>query len=88
VRGCALGNIVHAGPLGPDAALATGERWVGPGYRQVAPGIWRSADGLRQFRMVTDDLEGSHSPFVPHVHFEAFDSLGERVENNHVPVTP
>lgn len=83
-----LGNITHAGPLKPDAALRAGERWLGTGYREIAPGVFRSADNLRQFRMTTSDLVGSHGPIGPHIHFEALDSLGGVTENLHVPLLP
>jgi RHS repeat-associated protein len=83
-----LGNITHAGKLTPDVALSAAQRWLGPGYRELAPGVYRSVDNLRQFRMVTSDLVGAHGKIGPHVHFQAFDDLGVVVENLHVPIFP
>ncbi len=83
-----LGNTTHASGLKPDEALSAAERWLGPGYRQIAPGIYRSADNLRQFRIVTSDLVGAHGTIGPHIHFEALNELGAVVENLHVPLAP
>ena len=69
-------------------ALDAAEEFLGPGYRQLGKadsGVFRSADGLRQFRMDNGSLLGSHRPFVPHVHFETLDPLGNVLANNHVP---
>lgn len=44
-------------------------------------GVFRSADGLRQFGSIT----GSHAPGAPHFHLEAFKSnLNEPYINNHI----
>jgi hypothetical protein len=83
-----LGNITHAGPLKPDVALGAAQRWLGTGYKEIAPGVYRSGDALRQFRMTTSDLVGAHGKLGPHIHFEALDAQGVVLENLHVPVLP
>ena len=83
-----LGNITHACGLKPDAALSAAQRWLGSGYREIYPGVFRSTDNLRQFRMVTDDLLGAHGKLGPHIHFEALNDLGLVIENLHVPLLP
>jgi hypothetical protein len=76
------------GPMQEDVALEQGLRWLGKGYREIGPGVYRSADGLRQFRITDADLIPTHGSIGPHVHFEAFDSLGIPLENLHIPVVP
>jgi hypothetical protein len=83
-----LGDITHAGPLKPDVALKAAQRWLGAGYKEIAPGVYRSADGLRQFRMTTSDLVGAQGKLGSHVHFEALNARGVVVENLHVPLLP
>jgi hypothetical protein len=83
-----MGNIGSHGPVSPSVALGSAERWLGQGYREIAPGVFRSADGLRQFRMTTRDLLPTHGNIGPHVHFEALDALGRVIENLHLPVLP
>lgn len=59
------------------------------GYRELGKGrgVFRSADGLRQFRMDPDSMQGNHWPDIPHVHFEIFEPGGKKaVVNNHVPL--
>jgi hypothetical protein len=73
---------VHGGKTSVRAVLNGAEKWLGPGYKEVAPGVYRSADGTRQFRMTTDDLADAAGP---HVHFESVAPGGRRfVENAHV----
>lgn len=60
--------------------LTGAERWLRPGYRELAPGVFRSADGARQFRMTDADIL---DPRMPHVNMEAFAPDGRR-ENLHV----
>ena len=81
-----LGNITHAAGLRAEQALRLGERWLGDKYREIAPGLWRSADGLRQFRMRDVDLAGAHGKTGSHVHFEALNNAGKVIENLHVPL--
>jgi hypothetical protein len=83
-----LGNIGSHGPVDPTTALSSAESWLGKGYQEIAPGIFRSAGGLRQFRMTPRDLLPTHGNIGPHVHFEAFDGAGKVIENLHLPVLP
>lgn len=52
------------------------EKFLGENYVKVSEGKWRSADGMRQFRIKPDDYEGTHGmghpvkPNTPHLHFE------------------
>lgn len=70
-----------------DRALTTGQRFVGEGYREIAPGVFRSADGTRQFRMTDSDITGAHGRIGSHVHFEKFDPItGEQIKNIHTPL--
>ncbi|MEV3853721.1 putative T7SS-secreted protein [Streptomyces sp. NPDC050095] len=84
------GSIVSNHPMTADQALKSAEKFLGDGYRELGQGrgVFRSADGLRQFRMDPDSLQGNHWPDIPHVHFEIFDSSGAKkaVVNNHVPL--
>jgi hypothetical protein len=59
----------------------------GAGYKEIAPGVFRSADGLRQFRMTDADILGSHGNIGSHVRFEALNEFGQVIENLHLPVT-
>jgi len=81
-----LGAIVHP-PIDTNVALSAGQRWLGPNYREIGPGVFRSADGLRQFRMAPNDIAG-HGGLPPHVHFETFNGAGGKTENNHVLLLP
>jgi RHS repeat-associated protein len=83
-----MGNIGSHAPMPFSQATNAGFRWLGPGAREIAPGtgIWRSADGLRQFRMTNADILGLHGTIGPHVHFESLNSAGAVIENLHIPV--
>ena len=83
-----MGNIGSHGPVSAETALDSATTWLGPGYREIAPGVYRSADGLRQFRMTNSDLIPTHGNIGPHVHFEALDAAGRVTENLHLPITP
>jgi RHS repeat-associated protein len=77
---------VAGGTLTAERALVQGEKWVGAGYKEIAPGVYRSADGLRQFRMTTSDLVDPRQG--PHVHFESISPDGRTIiENSHVKIT-
>jgi hypothetical protein len=80
-----VANIVHAGIHHEGKILDCGIKWLGPGYEEVAPGVYRSADGLRQYRMAKGDLQG-RGKIPNHVHFEAFDTPASTkpIENLHV----
>jgi len=79
-----LGNV-SGGSATVGEALDGAVRWLGDKYRQIRSGVFRSADGTRQFRMRTGDLtdprQGSH------VHFESIGPDGRKiVENSHVQI--
>lgn len=83
------GNLTSRYTLTADEALSTGEQWVGPGYSEIGKpgsGVFRSADGTRQFRIDNGSITGAHNPGVPHVHLETI-SPGSKVPlaNNHIP---
>jgi RHS repeat-associated protein len=82
-----FGQVTHAGSIGADVALESGVKYLGPGYAESFPGVFRSKDGLRQFRMMDIDLIPKHGKIGPHVHFESLNPLGEIIENNHVPLS-
>ena len=74
---------VSGGELTEDQALHAAQEWLGSGYREIAPGVYRSADGTRQFRMTASDLTDPRQG--PHVHFEVIGPDGrEIIENDHV----
>ncbi|WP_404401298.1 hemagglutinin repeat-containing protein [Pelagibacterium halotolerans] len=78
------GNI-GGGNVSPDQALDAAERWLGADYREIAPGVYRSADGTRQFRMTSGDLTDLRQG--AHVHFESIGADGRLiVENSHVGI--
>lgn len=84
-------NITSQHTLTADEALTAGERFVGPGYKEIGKpgsGVFRSADGTKQFRMDNNSLQGNHAPNVPHVHLETY-APGARkpTVNNHIPFT-
>lgn len=84
----AAGTVnVLSGELSAEAALMNAEEWLGPGYTEIAPGVYRSANNLRQFRMTTSDLTDPAQG--PHVHFESIAPDGRTIlENGHVKVKP
>lgn len=78
IRG--LGNV-NSGTATVSDALSAAKRYLGEGYNEIAPGVFRSADNLRQFRMTTSDLLDAQ----PHVHFESIGPDGGTIlENGHV----
>jgi hypothetical protein len=84
------GSIVSEHPMTADEALDAAHRFLGDDYveKGVNRGVFRSADGLRQFRMDPDSIQGKHWPDIPHVHFEIFPEPGAKkaTVNNHVPL--
>ncbi|UNO41078.1 putative T7SS-secreted protein [Streptomyces sp. MST-110588] len=85
------GSIVSDHPMPFNEALKAGADFLGEGYRELGKNTWvfRSADGLRQFRIDRDSLAGGHWPHVPHVHFEIYENgqAKKAFVNNHVPLT-
>ncbi|WP_234023092.1 RHS repeat domain-containing protein [Sorangium cellulosum] len=87
------GNIGSHGPVPVDDALEAGTTWLGEGYKEIGPkgsGVFRSADGLRQFRMTAGDLDasghGAKTGLGTRVHFEHLDGAGRIIENLHMPI--
>lgn len=72
------------------------ERFLGDDLVKVGEGKWRSADGLRQFRVGPSDYDGGHGmglpnvPNTPHAHFEFLRPTSQGnfvvVKNIHVPI--
>jgi RHS repeat-associated protein len=80
---------VTSKPRTIDKALELAIKWLRSGYKEVGQpgcGVFRSADGLRQFRMVTADIMGRHGKIGPHVHLEKLNSAGEVIKNIHTPI--
>lgn len=71
-----------------EQGLLLGERFLGKGYSEIAPGVFRSTDGLRQFRMTNSDLLGRGFNDIPHIHFERYYpfNLNTPYVNWHVPI--
>lgn len=68
-----------------EEILRNAERWLGPGYKHLGPGRYRSEDNTRQFRMRDGDLTDSKQG--PHVHFECIGPNGrDIIENSHVNI--
>jgi hypothetical protein len=72
---------VGGGEVTPEFGLTKAEEWLGSGYKEMSPGVFRSADGSRQFRMRDADLQATQ----PHIHFEIIAPNGRWIlENSHV----
>ena len=80
-----LGNIGSHAAMAESQALKAALKWLGPGYKEIAPGVFRSCDGLRQFRWTS---LGGRAGSGPYVNFEALDAAGNVVENLHIPIVP
>ena len=75
----------NAGQISETGFLDAAQKYLGPGSKELSPGRWASADGMRQVRF------GAHETRGPglHAHFEAYDMAGGRVvENSVVRITP
>jgi RHS repeat-associated protein len=84
-------NITSKTTLTTDELLTAGEKFLGSGYSEIGKsgsGVFRSADGLRQFRIDSGSISGAHRPNVPHGHFQLFTIDNVPLVNNHVPFTP
>jgi hypothetical protein len=82
-----LQRLEQLGSVDADTALGLGLRWLGNAYEEIGPGVFRSADELRQFRMTTSDLVGSHGG-GPHLNFELLNEAGQVLKNVHLPLKP
>jgi len=76
-RGDSLSDIVRVAippdrsSLGTDEALSRAVDFLGDGYRKIADGIFRSADGTRQVRFTDRDLAPTNNHAgAPHMNFE------------------
>jgi RHS repeat-associated protein len=79
------GNV-GGGVTTAENALTQAEKYLGHGCKEISPGVYRSADGARQFRMTNSDLLDPRQG--PHVHFEAIGPDGRTIiENSHVTIT-
>ena len=72
-----------AGRLHEDVVLDRAIDYLGPGYRELSPGRYVSADGLRQFRYGAHEVR---NPANHHAHFEALDQFGRVIENSVVEI--
>ena len=69
-----------------EKGLEIGERFLGTGYKEIAPGVFRSSDNLRQFRMTDADILGKHGNIGPHFNFEILDASGNFLRNYLMPI--
>jgi hypothetical protein len=85
-------NIVDGMKVTTNQALDMTTEFLGNGYKEISPGVFRSNDGLRQVRMTTNDLTdpvGAHINFetgVTKTTFTGRESF-ERITNTHVFIT-
>jgi hypothetical protein len=73
----------YGGQLTNDQAVEAAAKWLGPGYTEVSPGRFVSADGERIVRYGADETQGA----VEHIHFEAA-VHGHVIENTWAEVVP
>ena len=83
------GNLTSATKLSSNELLQAGEKFLGPRYKEIGKpgsGVFRSADGTRQFRIDGNSLSGNHAPGVPHGHLETYaPGAAKPTTNNHIP---
>lgn len=83
------GNLTSATKLSSTELLQAGEKFLGPNYKEIGKpgsGVFRSADGTRQFRIDGSSLSGSHAPGMPHGHLETYSPGAVKpTTNNHIP---
>ena len=80
------GQITSAFKLSSSELLEAGEQFLGKGYKQLDDSVFRSSDGIRQFRIDVGSITGKHTPFEPHGHFEILNpGTNDVIVNNHVP---
>lgn len=67
-----VGAIKDGAKLSTGVALDAAVEHLGPGYKEIAPGVFKSADGTRMVRMTNSDLaRTSNHAGAPHMNFEA-----------------
>jgi filamentous hemagglutinin len=85
------GNLTSKISVTADELLIAGESFLGEGYKEIGKlnsGVFRSADGTRQFRIDRGSISGWHAPNVPHGHLQIYPPNGKDfIVNNHIPFT-
>ena len=83
------GNLTSQHTLSADQLLDAGAAFLGQGYAEIGKpgsGVFRSADGTRQFRIDNNSIQGNHAPNVPHGHLETYSPGATKpTANNHIP---
>ena len=66
-----LPQLINGMKVAENQVLDLAENFLGQGYKEVAPGVFRSGDGLRQVRMTNSDLApvNNHAG-AAHLNFE------------------
>lgn len=60
-------NFTSSMTLTTDEALSAGQKYLGPGYREIGrlgSGVFHSADGTKEFRIDLGYISGAHAPGV------------------------
>jgi RHS repeat-associated protein len=96
-KGCDLGAAKSAlpvprgkapefpsGQISESGVLRQAQNYLGPGYKEVSPGRYVSADGTRQFRYGAHETRNSANH---HAHFESLED-GRVTENAVVKIVP
>ncbi|KKP36690.1 MAG: hypothetical protein UR28_C0039G0001, partial [Candidatus Peregrinibacteria bacterium GW2011_GWF2_33_10] len=66
--------------LTSDELLDAGQKFIGDDYKELGEngsGVYRSADGTKQFRIDDSSLNGQHDPYESHGHLENFDDAND-----------
>ena len=79
---CGGNNLIDGENMTTNQALSGADDFLGAGYQEVAPGVFRSKDRLRQIRMTNSDITGAHGG-GPHMNFE----IGKSITNPNGRVT-
>jgi hypothetical protein len=84
------GNFLSKFTLSNSESLDAGMKWVGEPFKEIGKygsGVFRSFDGMRQFRIDKNSLAGAHAPGVVHVHYETYAIGADNfTANNHVRI--
>ena len=67
-------SLTNGAKMTTNKALDAADDFLGEGYKEVAPGVFRSKDGLRQVRMTDADITGAHGGGA-HMNFETGKSI-------------
>ena len=67
-------SLTNGAKMTTNKALDAADDFLGAGYKEVAPGVFRSKDGLRQVRMTDADITGAHGGGA-HMNFETGKSI-------------